>query len=175
MTPTELAREIFDGYAGMDAPDLPAHPTSAWQVKHARWADRNFGATPLEQIVLGMAEELGELSHAVLKRAQGIRGMDDEAKFREAAGDAIADVLIYATHACTALRLDFATLYMGTMRKVLERDWKADPVGAGDGTQPAPRPPLAERLRELVAKCRQMGNYKCMVNDLEALLEEGEE
>lgn len=132
MTPTELAKEAFDKYAGLDSPALPYDDMSCAQVLHARWSARNFGAVPLELTVLGMAEELGELSHAVLKREQKIRGFDDDQKFREAAGDAIADIMIYATQACTALRLDFGTLYQHTMGKVILRDWKADPVGAAD-------------------------------------------
>jgi NTP pyrophosphatase (non-canonical NTP hydrolase) len=135
MTPVQSAREVFGGYAALDAPRLPsdlANPNTGerdavWlsdlQVELARWQVRNFGVVSHEQQALGVAEEAGELSHAVLKHAQRIRGMDDVEAYREKAGDAIADVVIYAMQMATALRLDFATLVEGTARNVMQRDW----------------------------------------------------
>jgi hypothetical protein len=57
------------------------------------WRDRNFpGYLPGDQL-LGVIEELGELSHAYLKGKQGIRGSLDE---HDAAGrDAVGDCMIY--------------------------------------------------------------------------------
>lgn len=49
---------------------------------------------PLSQS-LGVAEEVGEMCHAVLKHRQGIRGYDIE-RTRKEVGDAIADIIIYA-------------------------------------------------------------------------------
>lgn len=122
-TPTEEARESFATYAGMDAPDLPVDDTAALQVLLARWQTRNFGVGNLQQCALGVAEESGELCHAILKNAQGIRGMDDREAFRAAAGDALADICIYAIQCATLLRLDFGTLLHRTAEQVLERDW----------------------------------------------------
>jgi NTP pyrophosphatase (non-canonical NTP hydrolase) len=129
MTPIDRARATFELYAAMDAPDVPLDEFSGLQVRLARWQARNFGVASHEQMALGVAEEAGELAHAVLKHSQGIRGMADPEAYREAAGDAIADVAIYAIQLATALRLDFATLLMATAEKVMERDWRANAAG----------------------------------------------
>ena len=121
-TPTELAKAAFGTekttYSGM------------LQEKLAAWQGRNFGAATVEQMALGVSEEAGELSHAVLKHIQKIRGMEDMDAFREAAGDAIADCTIYLMQIATILRLDYLTLVQETARKVMERDWKARPNDA---------------------------------------------
>jgi NTP pyrophosphatase (non-canonical NTP hydrolase) len=49
----------------------------------------------IELQALGVAEEAGELCHAVLKYRQGIRGYD-RMKTREEVADAIGDIFIYA-------------------------------------------------------------------------------
>lgn len=62
------------------------------------WADENFGTEqPAYFPLLGVAEESGELTTSVLKRAQGI---DDAEKYQETTGDeaemdAIGDIFIY--------------------------------------------------------------------------------
>ena len=130
MTPTEKAREVFSKYAGMDAPDLPDDASSAIQVALVRWQQKNFGGASLFQMLAGVTEEVGELAHAILKHDQKIRGFDDEGKFREAAGDAVADTVVYLTQLCTLLRLDFGTLVAETAGEVMKRDWKAKPENA---------------------------------------------
>lgn len=60
-----------------------------------KWADENFDkAMP----VLGMAEEVGETAHCLLKRLQRIRGFDDFEFYMVQLRDAIGDVMIYAGH-----------------------------------------------------------------------------
>ena len=132
MTPTEKAKAKFDEYAGMDAPDLPNGKVdmSCLQVSLYRWQVRNFGSQGQDASFKGMVEELGELSHALLKHEQGIRGFDDPAKFKEAAGDAIADLLVYATQLATGLRLDIGVLLQETALEVMNRDWVANPADA---------------------------------------------
>ena len=56
------------------------------------WTEYNFGHQTPEISILGMIEELGELSHAILKEKQGIRYSD----FLSYKKDAIADLTIYA-------------------------------------------------------------------------------
>lgn len=134
MTPTELARMVFDRYAALDAPTLPsvvAEPgkrdrlwLSDLQVALARWQANEFGTSTHEHLALGVCEESGELAHAVLKHAQGIRGLGDPDAYREAAGDALADVAIYAIQLATALRLDFGALLLATAERVMERKWR---------------------------------------------------
>ena len=55
------------------------------------WTEYNFGNPTPEVAILGMIEELGELSHAILKEKQGIRQSD----FLADKKDAIADLTIY--------------------------------------------------------------------------------
>lgn len=59
-----------------------------WLSRQPWWP--NTSIEPL----LGMTEELGELSHAVLKGWQGIRGSKEE--HDAAARDAVGDLLVYA-------------------------------------------------------------------------------
>ena len=138
ITPVTRAGYVFDGYAALDAPHLPgdklrvaAHPRDLdrLQVMLARWQRTNFGGTTLEQNTLGVAEEVGELSHAVLKHVQGIRNLETTGALREAAGDAIADAAIYLIQVATHLRLDFGTLLWHTGLEVMKRDWKHDKAG----------------------------------------------
>ena len=64
------------------------------------------------------------MCHAVLKQSQGIRGYDDYEKFREDAGDAVADIVIFCIQMATLLRLDFWTLLSETAEVVMRRKWK---------------------------------------------------
>jgi NTP pyrophosphatase (non-canonical NTP hydrolase) len=89
------SHEVFESYAAMDAPDLPANERSALQVRLARWEVREFGYQPIERAVLGIGEEIGELAGAT---SDGDRE------------DAVADILIYAMQVATAMRLDFWAL-----------------------------------------------------------------
>lgn len=138
----EKAREVFSKYAAMDAPKLP--PRTDWdgysqlQVRLHRWHEKNFDRNTVEEKVLGVSEELGEaseallglmaasgrMSHAVLKHSSGIRGMGDYDKVKTKLADAVADSMIFATQLCTLLRVDFGTLYKETVEEVLKREWK---------------------------------------------------
>lgn len=57
------------------------------------WVERNFPDSYKTDTLLGVIEELGELSHAHLKAKQGIRGSQKE--HDEAAKDAIGDLVVY--------------------------------------------------------------------------------
>ena len=63
------------------------------------WTEYNFGKQTPEIPILGMIEELGELSHAILKEKQGIRQSD----FLADKKDAIADLTIYALNYLNAI------------------------------------------------------------------------
>lgn len=43
------------------------------QEEQRLWSRDNFGMSPTWQPILGVVEEVGELSHAYLKRSQNIR------------------------------------------------------------------------------------------------------
>lgn len=88
-------------------------------VDVGEWAEENFG--DVDQIganiderrkrrdpgadlgalfcVLGVNEEAGELAHAVLKRAQGIRE-DEEGVGQEAEMNAVGDIIVYLADFC---------------------------------------------------------------------------
>lgn len=130
-TPVEKAKEVFDSYCAMDGDELPENPYSALQVKLYRWQQRNFGLASNFQLLAGITEEVGELAHAMLKNSQRIRGMADPQVFREAAGDAIADQMVYQIQLCTSLRLDWWTLLSETAANVMSRDWIRNPETGG--------------------------------------------
>jgi hypothetical protein len=63
------------------------------------WGEANFGATTQENAsdpALGFLEEIGELTHAILKKKQGIRGTP--AEHDAAARDALGDIGIFLLH-----------------------------------------------------------------------------
>lgn len=149
-TPAEQARKAHQKATASTSLQL-------LQQKLHRWEVRNFGNSPYVNHALGVSEETGELaeavlhhlatfqslqrsllnigagagklSHAVLKHAQRIRGMGDEALLREKAGDAIADITIFAMNLCSNLGLDYETLVRETARDVMKRDWRKNPSG----------------------------------------------
>lgn len=57
------------------------------------WSAYNFPNNQPDHAILGLYEEFGELSHAVLKSQQGIRGTPES--HREAGIDALCDMSIY--------------------------------------------------------------------------------
>jgi NTP pyrophosphatase (non-canonical NTP hydrolase) len=67
-----------------------------------------------------MQEELGELSHAFLKKHQGIR-MDED--HDAAMVDAIGDFIIYLAGFCNSTHLDLASSVESTWMEVKKRDW----------------------------------------------------
>lgn len=129
-------RHVYDGGGG------------AWaqlQRTLADWQMRNFGMVPVASTALGVAEELGELAHAlvgmtqcagrlchaVLKAEQQIRGYDDESRLRAEACDAIGDLTIYAMQVCSRLRIDYEEAVFKTAEQVMKRDWRAAPKDGG--------------------------------------------
>jgi len=119
------------------------------QGLHRRWLDHNFpGQTGTEwpggrgwEPLLGVVEEVGELAHAHLKAAQGIRGTREE--LLAEAVDAVGDVVIYLLSYCNATGLNLGACVDAALETVLARDWAADPEkGAGPALDDdAARPP----------------------------------
>jgi len=64
-----------------------------FQAEQKAWTEKNFGAGPSDHPLLGLFEEFGELCHAELKAAQGIRGSEEQ--HVAAAKDAVGDIMIY--------------------------------------------------------------------------------
>ena len=86
-----------------------------------QWTARSFPASPWWHPLLGMGEELGELNHALLKQAQGIRGTAEE--HEEAAKDALADLWIFSLDLCNKRGWDAGKILNMTWEEVCKRDW----------------------------------------------------
>lgn len=99
------------------------------QLEHDEWSARNFPSDTLEHSTLGVCEEAGELAHAVLKRAQGIRGVEEEHKLK--AADAIGDIVVYLAGVASHLGLSLAACVTDAWTEVSARDWIAN---RADGT-----------------------------------------
>jgi len=94
------------------------------------WQNRNFGINDYTgmQCALGMAEEVGEVCHHILKGMQGIRGGINGINKSEIA-DGVADVLIYGLQLLSFLGLDAEQEISSVITKVLRRDWRANRKG----------------------------------------------
>lgn len=128
------AREAFEVYAA-------SKDDTTLQARIARWQSSKFGAPPIEQLALGVSEELGELAeafggltwsvgrlaHAVLKHRQKTRGGGDLEVLRERAVDALGDLMVFACGCATILRVDLITIYLETAEEVMTRGGDALP------------------------------------------------
>ena len=95
------------------------------QIQQALWQKKNFGEEHPDKMLQGLAEEFGELNHAHLKHHQKICDMADEDKFREAAADAVGDLVIYLAGYCTSMGFDLQDVVEDTWHGVVsKRDWK---------------------------------------------------
>lgn len=97
---------------------------AAWQKKQP-W-DQNATA-PL----LGLIEEVGELSHAHLKQQQKIRGTYEEHQIAKI--DAVGDILIYLADYCGKNAIDMQSALDITWRRVSKRNWSTDAQHGGEG------------------------------------------
>jgi NTP pyrophosphatase (non-canonical NTP hydrolase) len=93
------------------------------------WATQNFGHRAGWQPLLGLIEEVGELSHHYLKRSQGIRLNEDHVLGIE---DAVGDIAIYLMDFCNAEGISLEAVLQRTWEHVSERDWKKH---VNDGTK----------------------------------------
>ena len=88
------------------------------------WRRKNFPNADVQSQFLGVVEEVGELSHAMLKYQQGIRGYDYD-KFADEAQDAIADIQIYLANFCDMLGWDMAKITEAVFDGVVsQREWE---------------------------------------------------
>jgi len=93
-------------------------------VKH------NFPKQTRLEIFAGMAEELGELAHHLLKRDQGIRGgdVDHEAEIR----DACADLVIFMMGLADLEGFVLMDVIEEAWVEVKDRDWVRFPRNGVD-------------------------------------------
>jgi NTP pyrophosphatase (non-canonical NTP hydrolase) len=93
------------------------------QDLHA-WRRNNFPNSDHMHQFLGVVEEVGELSHAVLKREQGIRGFKSDQQIQ----DAIGDITIFLMNYASAMGFNFATILANVSEEVMDRDWISFPM-----------------------------------------------
>ncbi len=70
--------------------DLKQKELNEWQVSQKE----KLGESTVEDMVIGMTEEVGELCHWILKRKQGIREGASGSLLKEEIADAFADAII---------------------------------------------------------------------------------
>lgn len=102
---------------------------SQMQAERNIWVAKNFPGDRLEDSLMGAVEELGELSHHILKRRQGIRG---EALYHtEEIKDAVCDCVIFLAGIATHEQFDFGLAVQETWERVRDRDWSKDKLKGG--------------------------------------------
>lgn len=115
------------------------------QARIGAWSEKNFPHDSSAEKVLGIVEEMGELtesfmrlnhlvmagarlSHLSLKKKQGIRYTEDE--LRLLIFDAVGDIMIYLADFCSKEGISMEAAFERTAKEVLERDWAANPLEA---------------------------------------------
>lgn len=91
------------------------------QEEVIEWSRKNFPNNQSYHPLLGLMEEVGELSHAHLKSEQGIRG--DIAELYAQKVDAVADIIIYLADYCARNNISLHSAVVNTWAKVKQRDW----------------------------------------------------
>lgn len=93
-----------------------------FQEEIREWSDKNFGENANAfNAFMGMVEEMGELSHALLKRNQGIRHTPEE--IDALVKDAVADILIFTLNFCSYSNISAQDVLELTWNRVKQRDW----------------------------------------------------
>jgi NTP pyrophosphatase (non-canonical NTP hydrolase) len=102
-----------------------------WELQEeiAEWAGRNFPTDTRETVVLGLAEETGELCRAALKGYQGIRGTSEE--WEKEAYKEIGDVFLKLAHVCCVWGFDLENVIRDRWNVIRQRDFVTDPIGHG--------------------------------------------
>lgn len=108
------------------------------QAEVAAWSERNFGDQPSVNPLLGIGEELGELTeeadhvsslililgrlhHAYLKRYQDIRSNENHSA---AIRDAVGDIIIYLLDFCHRENVSLERCLIDAWNEVKQRDWR---------------------------------------------------
>lgn len=103
------------------------------QNDQSYWLAKNFpefGSQKAYQALLGVMEEVGELSHAHLKGEQGIRGTSEE--LDEQAKDAVGDITLFLSAYCIARGWDYQQIIEEVWGRVSKRDFIVDPINGGE-------------------------------------------
>lgn len=89
------------------------------------WAKKNFPNEKPHHLLLGIVEEVGELTHAHLKDEIGIRGSKEEhlAEMK----DAMGDLFIFAAQYAIRHGFLLSEAIEDTWKEVRKRDWQKFP------------------------------------------------
>ena len=98
---------------------------SSVQIEHERWRRKNFPIQESWHSLVGMMEELGELSHTHLKQVQNVRRDKD---FDEEARDALGDILIFMIGYANSRGYSLEEILKETWNRVKQRDWIKFPL-----------------------------------------------
>ena len=104
------------------------------------WQERNFPASLYDdlnrdqlveririlELSIGMSEEVGELSHIILKASQKIREGISGKIDKDMVADGFADTVIYGTQLLSKLGIDAEEAIRKTIDNVLKRDWASN-------------------------------------------------
>jgi NTP pyrophosphatase (non-canonical NTP hydrolase) len=102
--------------------ELKARSLATLQQRVHDWRKAAYPDTRgIELQALGVAEESGELCHAVLKYKQGIRGYGFD-KTHEEVADAIGDIIIYAMGVADTLDISVEEALYKTVEHVINRN-----------------------------------------------------
>jgi NTP pyrophosphatase (non-canonical NTP hydrolase) len=93
------------------------------------YVDANFGTTPPDVQMLNLIEEVGELSRALIKRRQGIRGTTEEwtAEIRKEIGDTLISLFVLAEQE----GVNALSVAVERWSAVRQRDWSTDRIQHG--------------------------------------------
>lgn len=105
------------------------HKVDITQVQHEQqiWSNKNGLSQKGYQMILGLIEELGELSHAHLKHEQNIRKMGDRKASEAAKKDAVGDIFIFLLGYCNTQGFNLEAIIKDTWEQVSKRNWKEKP------------------------------------------------
>lgn len=90
------------------------------QTEVGVWRERNFPSPDAVNSILGLIEELGELSHHFLKRREQIRLEEDH---NAGIRDSVGDIMIYLANFCNLEGISLMECIEITWSGVKERDW----------------------------------------------------
>lgn len=104
------------------------------QAEVKNWSYFNFGEDEGPEAsmkpLIGVQEELGELSHCVLKTVQKVRTSEDH---KHNSKDAVGDIMIYLIDFCNRWGVSLEECITIAWNEVKERNWKYSPT---DGNVP---------------------------------------
>lgn len=96
------------------------------QEEVAEWSEENFPDQPAENPLLGVGEEYGELTHAVLKDKQGIR-LDEADVGPDAEKDAVGDIVVFLADFCSRRGYTLGECVEAAWEgKVSTREWESE-------------------------------------------------